>query len=269
MMLQIGNLATPFVCALLFLLSDVSFSDSVFSNTYPKLLSPAPFTFAIWGPIFIFQAAFYFYQARDILRPKTQRLEMPYVLEVGPFFILSWISTTVWYILWAAGLVWPAIAAMYAYLLTTLGAYLGLGINRRQRPLREHLFVTVGWSMLAGWVTAATFVNTTTGLVASGFDAGLIGEAGWTILVLFMALAIYLGVLFTRNDYIFAGVGAWAILGILVERINPVNTPQPQVVLVATLGLLIVVASILFKAIRQLKTGGFSTWTSSAVATRQ
>ncbi|MEM2143572.1 MAG: hypothetical protein QXQ81_09985, partial [Candidatus Thorarchaeota archaeon] len=164
---------------------------------------------------------------------------------------------SLWYMLWASGMVWPAIAAMYAYLLTTLGAYLGLGINLRGRPIRDHIFVTVGWSMLTGWVTVATIVNTTTGLALSGFEPGPLGEAGWAAIFLVIVLGIYLTVLYTRNDYVFTGVGAWAVLGILIERLNPVNPTQPLVVLVAAAGLVVVIGAVIFRVVRQQRTGKF------------
>jgi hypothetical protein len=236
-LLQIGNLLTPIICALAIGISGLDFSSTVISDTgYPKILNPAAFTFAIWGPIFIFQFMFYFYQARDLFKSRENKIEMPYVHEVSVFFMLSWISTTGWYILWGLGLVWPAIGAMFAYLLTSLGAYLRLGINLRTRSLKEHLFVTVAWSLLAGWVTVAAIVNTTTGFVYSGFDPGIIGETGWTSIVLLMALGIYLLVLVRRNDFVFAGVGLWAIVGVIADLLDPVNTPQPVVTLVAILG---------------------------------
>lgn len=235
--LQIGNILTPILCAVAITISGLDFNSTVISDTgYPKILSPAAFTFAIWGPIFIFQFMFYFYQARDLFRPKENKIEMPYVHEVSIFFILSWISTTAWYVLWGLGLVWPAVAAMFAYLLSSLGAYLRLGINLRARSLKEHLFVTVAWSLLAGWVTVAAIVNTSTGFVYSGFDTGPIGEIGWTSIVLLMTLGIYLLVLVTRNDFVFAGVGLWAIIGVVADLLNPFNTPQPVVFVVALLG---------------------------------
>jgi hypothetical protein len=236
-LLQIGNLLTPVLCALGIGISGLDFSSTVISDAgYPKILSPAAFTFAIWGPIFIFQFMFYFYQARDLFKPRENKIEMPYVHEVSVFFMLSWISTTGWYILWGLGLVWPAVGAMFAYLLTSLGAYLRLGINLRTRSLKEHLFVTVAWSLLAGWVTVAAIVNTTTGFVYSGFEPGIIGETGWTSIVLLMALGIYLLVLVRRNDFVFAGVGLWAIVGVIADLLDPVNTPQPLVTSVAILG---------------------------------
>ncbi|MBD3408105.1 MAG: hypothetical protein GF411_18435 [Candidatus Lokiarchaeota archaeon] len=243
--LQILNILTPILCGVFIALLNVDFVGSLTDEAYSKLLSPAPFTFAIWGPIFIFQALFYFYQARDILKPPEEQIEMPYVHEVSVFFFLSWASTTAWYALWSLGYIWPAIGAMFAYLITSLGAYLRLGINKRDRPLKEHLFVTVAWSMLSAWVTVAAIVNTTTGLVSIGFDSGPLGESGWTVLVLLMTLIIYISVLVTRNDFIFTGVGLWAIIGIIGERLSPASTPAPDVTAVAILGALILAVLML------------------------
>ncbi|MBN2228103.1 MAG: hypothetical protein JW779_00820 [Candidatus Thorarchaeota archaeon] len=256
LLLQIGNLITPIACFLVIGLSNLDFSTVFNSSTYPNLINPAPVTFAIWGPIFIFQGLFYVYQARDLFKSSENKIDMPYVHEVSVFFMLSWISTTLWYYLWASGFVWPAIAAMYAYLLTSLAGYFRLKINKRERPLREHLFVTVAWSMLAGWVTVAAIVNTTTGFVSIGFNPAPLGEAGWSILILAVVLIIYLTVLFTRNDYIFTGVGLWAIIGVFLERIDSTNTPQPEIVLVAAIGAIVLSVVILLRLIMQYRNGG-------------
>ncbi len=254
-LLQIGNLITPIVCFVVIGLSNLDFSTVFNSDAYPNLINPAPITFAIWGPIFIFQGLFYVYQARDLFKAQENKIDMPYVYDVSIFFMLSWMSTTVWYILWASGYVWPAIAAMYAYLLTSLAAYLRLGINKRERTLREHLFVTVAWSMLVGWVTVAAIVNTTTGFVSIGFNPAPFGVTGWSALVLIVALLIYLAVLVTRNDYVFTGVGLWAVLGVFIERIDPSNAPQPGIVIVSALGAIVLTSAIVIRFILQSRAG--------------
>jgi len=254
-LLQIGNLITPIACFVVIGFSNLDFSTVFNSSAYPNLINPAPITFAIWGPIFIFQGLFYVYQARDLFKSPDNKVNMPYVHEVSVFFMLSWISTTIWYILWASGFVWPAITAMYAYLFTSLAAYFRLGINKRERSLKEHLFVTVAWSMLAGWVTVATIVNTTTGFVSIGFDPAPIGGTGYSILILAVVLIIYLAVLITRNDYVFTGVGLWATIGVFLERINPSNAPQPEIVLVSGLGAVILALAIIIRFMIQYRAG--------------
>jgi hypothetical protein len=255
--LQVVNLLTPFVASVLIFFSGVD-ATNVFEDTTSKILSPAGFTFAIWGPIFLFQAFFYIYQARDILKPSDEKISMPYIHDVSIFFLLSWLSTAAWYILWGGGYVWPGVAAMFAYLLTSLGAYLRLGINLRKRTLREHIFVTVGWSMLCGWITVAAIVNTSTALVLSGFPTAPIGEVGCTIVVLGIALVIYLLVLFTRNDLVFSSVGVWALIGVLASLLNPLTTFYFEVVIVAALGIAILVVSMIFWTAYKIRKGEFS-----------
>lgn len=255
--LQVVNLLTPFAAFILIFFSGVD-ATNVFESTTSKILSPAGFTFAIWGPIFLFQALFYFYQARDILKPSDEKISMPYVNEVSIFFLLSWLSTAAWYILWGGGYVWPGVAAMFAYLLTSLGAYLRLGINLRERSLREHIFVTVGWSMLCGWITVAAIVNTSTALVVSGFPTAPIGEVGWTIIVLGIALVIYLLVLFTRNDLVFSSVGVWALIGVLASLLSPFTPFYLEIVVVTILGIVILIVSMVFWTAYKIRKGEFS-----------
>jgi hypothetical protein len=258
--LQIGNLLIPWISSLAILISSLGagdYTDVFIDEDFPKLFSPAPITFAIWGPIFFFLALFYINQSRGIL-DKQERPDLEFVHEVSIFFILSTIATTAWYVLWAVRLVWPAAISMALYLVTILGAYLGLKINKKDRPLKEHLYATVGWSMYAGWITAATFVNVTTAVVASGFNPAPLGEANWTIVVLLIALVIYLMVLITRNDYIFAGVGLWAIIGIIIERTNPAFPPQPEIVLVSIIGAVILSVAIILWAVIQFRRGNLT-----------
>ncbi len=250
-LLQIGNITTPIACILAIASLDLDFRTVFGDSPYPHLITPAPITFAIWGPIFIFQGLFYAYQSRDLFKSPEHKVDMPYVHEIGVFFMLSCISTTIWYVLWALGLVWPAIAAMYAYLLSSLGACLRLGINKRTRPVKEHVFVTVPFSMLAGWITVATVVNTTTGLVSLGLDPAPLGAVGWSIVVLAVVLAIYLLVLATRNDFVFAGVGLWATIGVVLERIDPLNVPHPEILVVAIIGAAVLALAIVVKYFRR------------------
>ena len=258
--LQIGNLLIPFISVVGIFISSLGggdFTDVFTTDEFPKLFSTAPITFAIWGPIFFFLALFYIYQSRGIF-DKEDRPDLEFIFEVNVFFILSTIATTAWYVLWAWGFVWPAAISMALYLVTILGAYLGLKINKKERSLKEHAYITVGWSMYAGWITAATFVNVTTAVVSSGFDPAPLGEANWTIIVLLIALVIYLMVLITRNDFIFASVGLWAVIGIIIERTSPAFTPQPEIVLISIVGAVILSMAMLLWAIIQSRRGNIT-----------
>ncbi|TFG08224.1 hypothetical protein EU538_07505 [Candidatus Thorarchaeota archaeon] len=247
---QIANLLSPLVLGIIGALLTIpagEVEDVFTAPEYAKLLSPAPITFAIWGPIFIFLGLFYFYQAKGVISGEAPQQVADVVHQVGPFFILSTAATTAWYVLWLYRIIWPSVLAMFLYLIFILGAYLRLSINRRDRPIRQHIFVTVAWSMYAGWVTVAAIVNATTGLVAAGFSGPVIGEVGWTVVVLLVALGIYLAVLFTRNDFIYAGVGVWALIGSLITWTTPSATPNMTLAAVAVVGIAVLVLAMVFR----------------------
>jgi len=247
--LQVLNLLTPiFAGALPWVLLEGSGSweDTFIEPSLPKLLTPAPITFAIWGPIFILMAAFYVYQARDLL-PGRENVEMPYVAQVGVFFFLSSVLTSLWYVAWARRMIWVSIAAMLLYLVALLAAYFRLGINTVPRSRRERLVVTAGWSMYTGWVAVAALVNTTTGLVYFGFDGLPFTELQWTLGACAAAVIVYLVFLFEREDYVFAGVGAWAFIGLSITHLGP-SPPSNQTVLTASLaGAAVITASMAYR----------------------
>jgi len=247
--LQILNLLAPFIAGAITLVIDngsESWEDVFVDESLTKLLTPAPITFAIWGPIFILIGLFYVYQARDLL-PGREEIEMPFVHQVGLFFLFSTILSTVWFVTWAKRMIWLSIASMILYLFTILAAYFRLGINVLNRTRRERLFVTAGWSMYAGWVTVAALVNITTGLVYYGFDNLPFTELQWTVAASIVTVVVYVLFLFFRRDYIFAGVGAWALLGLSITHLDPAPSSNFIVLITSAVGAGVILLSMIIK----------------------
>ncbi|MGV9102980.1 MAG: hypothetical protein ACOC38_06195 [Promethearchaeia archaeon] len=245
--LQILNLLAPFIAgaiALVFGGSSGNWEDVFVEDSLTKLLMPAPITFAIWGPIFFLLGLFYFYQARDLI-PEKKEIEMPFVRQVSIFFLLSSVMATVWFVTWASGMIWGSVAAMIIYLITILAAYFRLDINLHERTKKERLFITSGWSMYAGWVTVATLVNSTTGLVYTGFENLPFTELQWTIALAIVALVVYLAFLLFRRDYIFTGVGIWAFIGLSITHAFPAPPSNLTIFVVSIAGVVVLAAAML------------------------
>ncbi|MBD3157651.1 MAG: hypothetical protein GF309_02575 [Candidatus Lokiarchaeota archaeon] len=245
--LQILNLLAPFIAgaiAMIFGGSSGNWEDVFVDDSLTKLLSPAPITFAIWGPIFFLLGLFYFYQARDLI-PGKKEIEMPFIRQVSVFFLLSSVMATVWFVTWAAGMIWASVASMIVYLITILVAYFRLGVNLDERTRKERLFITSGWSMYAGWITVATLVNSTTGLVYTGFENLPFTELQWTIGLGILALVVYLVFLLFRKDYIFAGVGIWAFIGLSITHASPASPSNLTVFVISIAGAVVIAATML------------------------
>ncbi|NIQ04553.1 MAG: hypothetical protein GWO20_02120 [Candidatus Korarchaeota archaeon] len=95
---QLGNLVVPLLISVISTLFSVNggsdWQETFSPAEYEKLLGPAGFTFAMWGPIFIFLGVFVLYQARDLFKSASEQLEMPYVFHVNGFFMLSVVAQT-------------------------------------------------------------------------------------------------------------------------------------------------------------------------------
>jgi benzodiazapine receptor len=101
------------------------------SDTYPTLVTPASFTFAIWGVIYIFLLIFIIYQAKPKNRIK------PFLNRVGFLFGLSCIFNISWLFLWHYQLVTYSLVLMVALLATLIGIYLRLHWQSYGFPQRE------------------------------------------------------------------------------------------------------------------------------------
>ena len=246
--LQVLKLSTPFIVGILswFLNSSESWRDTFTEPSLLKLLTPAPITFAIWGPIFILLTVFLLYQSRDFLLDR-ESIEMPYVQEISVFFFLSSLFSGLWYIAWSRRMIWVSIGLMILYYMSLLAAYFRMGINKSHVSRKERILVTGGWSMYTGWITVATVVNTTTGLVYYGFDRLPFTELHWTVVVSFVAVVVYLAFLFKRDDSVFAGVGVWAFTGLVLTHLSDTPPSNNYILALSALSALTIAASIIYK----------------------
>lgn len=256
-LLQIGNILTPLM--LFLVLSIISmgqgdFQDVFVSESGPSLIDPAGYAFAIWGPIFFFLALFVIYQARDLFKDAEQKDDMPYVEQVSVFFMLSTLMSASWYIFWMYRIILVSTISMVLYLVFIIAAYLRLNINKEERDRKERLALVVPWSMYMGWITAATIVSITTFLESINFNTSpvILPNPILAVIVLLVALVIYLSVLLTRNDLVYAGVGIWVLLAIIVQRliISPVVI---EVVITCIIGIVVLSLGMAYQVFKRKK----------------
>ncbi|MBD3230800.1 MAG: hypothetical protein GF329_21665 [Candidatus Lokiarchaeota archaeon] len=218
-----------------------------------SLIDPIGFTFAIWGPIFLLLLVFLIYQVRDLLRKSEKENDMSYIDQVSIFFVLSTIMTSYWYLFWVLRIIWLATIFMVLYLVSLLFGYIRLKINLTERTNIEKIAIMAPWSMYTAWVTSATIVSITTFLVSIGFNSPpLISDTYWAIIVLLIALVIFIMVLWTRNDYIYAGVGIWTLIGIMMQRLTAAIIIW-EIILTAIIGICVLSVAIILKYVIRRK----------------
>ncbi len=208
------------------------------SDLYPTLITPAGYTFSIWGLIYMLLLIFIIYQALPGNR------EQSFLSKVSFLFALSGILNVLWLFLWHYELITLSVMLMFALLATLIAIYLRLDIGRVDVALREKVCVHVPFSVYLGWITVASIANVAVALTFVGWDGGGVEPVTWAMLVIVVALLITLAVIATRKDAAYSLVLVWALAGIMAKQIE-----NQTVVLIAGGSIAIVLIAIVAMAV--------------------
>lgn len=212
------------------------------SNKYPTLVTPAGYTFAIWGIIYLLLGVFVVYSAL----PKERGSD--YVGKIGWLFVLSSILNVAWIVVWQSEILVVSVVLIVAYLLSLIAIYLRLNIGKAHVKLGERLAVHLPFSVYLGWISIATIANITLTLVAYNWDGFGVAPEIWAVIVVAVALVLTMLMLGIRKDIAYALVIIWALVGISVNQTNTNVVLATQVgAVIAAIAILATVAFALIK----------------------
>ncbi len=212
------------------------------SNRNPVLITPAGYTFAIWGLIFIATIVFAIYQALP-----SQR-ENPRFRHIGYWYTFGNLLCAAWDLIFPRNLIALSEVVILASVIALVTAYVRAGVALEPVSRIERWLAGVPLGIYAAWVTFATVVNTAVYLRSIGWDGFGIAPSIWAVIVLIVAAFVVSTVSMIRRDFAFAAVGTWALLGVVVA------TVQKNVTSVAVVaGVLAVVTLVVavFAAVRR------------------
>lgn len=199
------------------------------SDSNPTLITPAGFTFAIWGIIYFLLGAFVVFQALPRHREK------PFNKQIGWLFVLSSIINIAWLFLWQYELLIPSLILIFLLLATLILIYTRLNIGKSTPTFQERLFVHTPFSVYLGWITIASIANVSVTAVSVNWDGFGINPETWGILIIIIALLLTLIVVATRKDIAYGLVVVWALIGIAskqTENPNIVTTTQASLIII-------------------------------------
>jgi len=182
------------------------------SENYPVLITPAPYVFSIWGLIYLALIAFIVYQALPQYR------ENPAVKAVGILFAVSCVFNVLWLLLWHSQNIGWSFIVIILFLATLVAIYLRLGAVTAEKSIYDRVLVKFPFSLYTAWLSAATIVNLNVWLYSIGWLGIGTGGVFFTILMVIIAALIALAVFYLRQDYIYAAVFVWALIGIGVRH---------------------------------------------------
>jgi len=199
------------------------------SDSNPTLITPAGFTFAIWGIIYFLLGLFVVFQALPRQREKRWNK------QIGWLFVLSSIVNISWLFLWQYELLTLSLPLMLLLLATLILIYTRLGIGKTEATFQEKLAVHTPFSVYLGWITIATIANVSVTAVSVNWDGFGINPETWGILITIIALLLTLIVVATRKDIAYGLVVVWALFGIAskqTENPNIVTTTQASAIII-------------------------------------
>ncbi len=198
------------------------------SELYPVLITPAPYVFSIWGLIYLGLIAFVVYQALPQFR------ENPAVKAVGILFAVSCVFNVLWLFLWHYLHVGWSFIVILLFLATLVAIYLRLGAVTAEKNIYDRVLVKFPFSLYLGWLSAAAIVNFNVWLYSIGWLGTGTGAVFFTMLMVIIAALLAVAVFYLRQDYIFAAVFVWALVGIGVRHSTDIPLLTAVAWLVAT-----------------------------------
>lgn len=220
------------------------------SDLYPSLFTPAGFTFSIWGVIYILLIIFAVYQAKGLFG-NSNIPQNDFVRKIGPWFMISSLGNMSWIFAWHYQVVWLSMLLMLVILISLIKMYLNLGIGQRIVSKNQRNMVHHPVSVYLGWITVATIANASTLLIDLNWNGfGISGEI-WTALMIAAATLITIAVLFVKRDLFYSLVIIWAFIGIVSKRVSAGEPLYLSIVILASAGIFLIAATIIFQAVKR------------------
>ncbi|MFP4200218.1 MAG: tryptophan-rich sensory protein [Bacillota bacterium] len=183
-------------------------TQQMISDRLRVLITPAGYTFSIWGLIYLLVFAF----VVGAISRDRRRVRM-----VGPAFLVSCGANMGWLFAWH----WnqPVLALGFMFLL--LGSLITIKVRLGADPPRssfDRWTADIPFEVYLGWISVATIVNVAVVLEYLDWNAMGINPETWTIAMMAVAVLLAFLALVAWGSAPFALVIAWALVGISVAN---------------------------------------------------
>lgn len=186
------------------------------SRKYQTLVTPKSSAFAIWGVIFIFQAAFAVAQLLPRFRSRAMVLEgASYYYSVITALQIGWTIAFAYEVI-------PLSLVFMALLWCSLAALLYSQYRAKSDGSRwEFWLLRFPFSVHAGWITAATALNVNVQVVSMEQPAAIQLAVGIVSLAVLHATSVWVTFYLRRPNWTMACVLSWAFGWIYAELGSP------------------------------------------------
>lgn len=214
-------------------------SQADISDQYLTLISPASFTFSIWGVIYtlvLITLVYLFIKRKD---PRVSKL----VLLISPWFILLSFCNMAWIIAFSYERLFISTILIIGMLFSLLLIIGKIYTHRFEVP---STLAGLSFTLYCAWVTIATVVNTSLLLVQLEWKGFGISYSVWTLIILAVAIAFVLIYISRYKNAAYPLPLAWAFFGIYGSynsgRVDPELSTAIQWFLIAGIAIFLIAA---------------------------
>ena len=180
------------------------------SDQYPTLITPASYAFSIWGLIYLLLIAFVGFQWVSWYKHRKDE----WIQATGSWFLLANTANSLWVLAWVHEMLGISVLLMIFLLFCLFRLVVRLKLENWDAPLRTVAFVWWPICIYTGWIILATVVNIAVHMKSLQLLSNLLSEEFWAVVVLLLAGAIYLYLIWSRNMREAALVGVWGLIAI-------------------------------------------------------
>jgi len=186
------------------------------SDNYLTLITPAPYTFAIWGVIYILLALYTLYTLGMF---GGNRASQELLTRIGALFAVSSLLNALWIVAWHYELLTLAAALILLILIYLIN--INLTLYKRPLSSREGWFIRLPMAVYFGWITVATLANVASWLVSLGWRGFGISDDKWAAAVLAAGALVGAAATLRLKDAAYGLAVIWGYAGILVHLLSP------------------------------------------------
>lgn len=207
------------------------------SGNYANVVTPAPYTFFIWGVIYLLLLVFVI---APFFNPDGKVSDT--VLKLKGWFAISCVLNIAWIVMWHFDKIGWSLGVMGILLLSLYIMYTKYSFIYKSEELLKPTWGTAGLSVYLSWICVATVANTMVLLVKLGLDGFDITAQVLSSIMLIIG-AITLSIIAASGNWLIAITGIWAYTGILVRQLSPneLNGAYGPIILTLILGIGIMV----------------------------
>lgn len=219
------------------------------SNNYHTLITPAPFTFSIWGLIY---SLVFITLIMMIVKEKDRDVKK--LIDIfTPVFLLSSLFNILWIVTFSYEKIGISTILIFALLISLTKINQRLFEYRNEVPYK---LTGLSFGLYAGWLTIATVVNISAFLVSINWNGFGIADTVWAAIVLLIALIIVILISMKLKNVVYPLPVAWAFFGILKESERLANDINygPYIKPATIIGIVV----LLIVSIMQFKNNNYS-----------